>query len=76
MADARCIPKSVMLIKQICVHVQSWSAIWREKKTSQNMKFVMTNFLLETDFLQLYYRGFACTSYVWLLTFNKTQKIV
>ena len=53
MADARRIPKSVMLIKQICAHVNSkLKCHLKRKYASQNMKFVMTIFFLEADFLQ------------------------
>jgi hypothetical protein len=40
------------------------------------MKFVMTIFFLETDFSQFSKDLQYSMSYVWLLAFNKTQKIV
>ena len=40
------------------------------------MKFVMTIFFLKIDFLQFSKDVQYGMSYVWLLTFNKTQKIV
>ena len=52
MADARRILKSVMLIKQICVTCSKLKCHLKRKQASQNMKFVMTIFFLEIDFLQ------------------------
>ena len=60
MADARRIPKSVMLIKQICVHVQScMKCHLKIKEASQQINFVMTIFFLIRNRSFTIFRGFA-----------------